>query len=132
MSEKIKPCPFCGKQPYTEPWSSGFYKVICGNEECPAQPRVVGGSELLAVQIWNARKEQLPTKEEPKLKPCPFCGGEDIEISKTWFSSSVPGTNVEATIPDRVGVFCMSCGIGYYNKDSTMQYIIDEWNKRAG
>lgn len=34
--EKLKPCPFCGKNPITERWDSGgiMYMVKCGNPDC--------------------------------------------------------------------------------------------------
>lgn len=37
MTEKLKPCPFCGRKPIIEMWSSGgrMFMLKCNNPDCP-------------------------------------------------------------------------------------------------
>lgn len=43
--ENLKPCPFCGKTPKIEYWSSGgmMYMVKCNNPDCPGAGSVLSG-----------------------------------------------------------------------------------------
>ena len=56
---ELKPCPFCGKKPYIERWSSGgmMYMVKCNNPDCPvpvvSYPTVHNLVEVIA--DWNRR-----------------------------------------------------------------------------
>ena len=59
MSEELKPCPFCGKKPYIERWSSGgmIYMVKCNNPDCPV-PVVsypTGYNLVDVIDDWNRR-----------------------------------------------------------------------------
>lgn len=59
MMEKLKPCPFCGKTPGIEHWSSGgmMYMVKCNNPDCPV-PVVsypVGYNLSEVISEWNRR-----------------------------------------------------------------------------
>ena len=59
--------------------------------------------------------------EETKLKPCPFCGGTDIEsyqIKPSW-------TNPYW----RIG--CPDCGAWFEVADWTEEEAINAWNTRA-
>ena len=58
------------------------------------------------------------------LKPCPFCGTEDIGISRVYIdpiSSDSP--------PDEVHVGCNGCGIGY--TEETEEEAVESWNTRS-
>ena len=57
------------------------------------------------------------------LKPCPFCGGEDIGISRTYIDPISPDSP-----PDEVYVGCSSCGIGYIEESE--KEAIELWNNR--
>lgn len=54
MTEKLKPCPFCGSRSvYVEQISSGgYFNVCCGN--CLANVPLSGSRET-AVAAWNSR-----------------------------------------------------------------------------
>lgn len=61
MDKKIelKPCPFCGKKPVLERWSSGGFMcmVKCCNPDCPVPPNgYPSGRKIDEVVIkWNRR-----------------------------------------------------------------------------
>lgn len=59
-----------------------------------------------------------------KLKPCPFCGGEEINISRTYINPIAPNS-----LPDEVWVGCISCGIGY--TEELEVDAIKAWNTRS-
>lgn len=59
-----------------------------------------------------------------ELKKCPFCGGEDITISRVYIDPLSPDS-----LPDEVYVGCISCGIGY-TEDSEDE-AIKAWNRRT-
>ena len=58
--ENLKPCPFCGKTPRIEHWSSGgmMYMVKCSNPDCPvpvvSYPSGHNLSEVISE--WNRRQ----------------------------------------------------------------------------
>ena len=67
MSDGLRPCPFCGREPtmssYTYSTLGGGYvqfKVECENDNCPAQPTVDWHywSEAEAAEAWNTRVER--------------------------------------------------------------------------
>ena len=67
MSEKLKPCPFCGEHPHVffvskdllkvtkgyETWKTDMYRLICPNK-CCMQCKPYGELEE-ATAVWNAR-----------------------------------------------------------------------------
>lgn len=56
-----------------------------------------------------------------ELKPCPFCGGENVETSyKDTFNGDF-----------RRGVYCADCCGGIYPYYDTKTEAIDAWNTRA-
>lgn len=60
MSDKLKPCPFCGKKNIIiETWRSGGprYMVKCNNPDCPVPEKgYPTGSNLIEVEEeWNRR-----------------------------------------------------------------------------
>ena len=64
---ELKPCPFCGKKPIIETWSSGgnMYMVKCGNMDCPVPlDGYPSGHRLDEVkEAWNRRVENEPIDE---------------------------------------------------------------------
>ena len=52
----------------------------------------------------------------PDLKPCPFCGGKDVDVD---FSQSANGCCV----------FCAKCGPMCFDKYETD--VVEAWNNRA-
>ena len=59
MRKELKPCPFCGKKPIIEHWSSDgmMYMVKCINPDCPV-PVVSypNGRDLnMVIKEWNRR-----------------------------------------------------------------------------
>ena len=57
MSEKLKPCPFCGGEAGIENWGYGYY-VTCQSPTCLISPET-GNYETKAAAIaaWNTRDE---------------------------------------------------------------------------
>lgn len=58
-----------------------------------------------------------------ELKSCPFCGGEEIDISRVYINPISPDS-----LPDEVYVGCISCGIGY--TEELELDAIKAWNRR--
>ena len=57
MSDKLKPCPFCGGEPYIKQYKDFYlYKVIC--ENCYIE---TGGwrEKRNAVKAWNRRHSNV-------------------------------------------------------------------------
>jgi len=58
MKEKLKPCPFCGKDPVLEPASwpgSGDYIVKCDNWKCNVMTSTYAYPKKKVIEIWNSR-----------------------------------------------------------------------------
>ena len=55
MSE-LKPCPFCGGDPYIAEFSTGWH-VECPNDECTHKPALwdMFHMEEQAIKVWNTR-----------------------------------------------------------------------------
>lgn len=70
MSELLKPCPFCGKQPGMKIYGSAampVHAVECCNPSCPVNPVADSTvSESAAIQAWNTRAEQTCAWEHPQ------------------------------------------------------------------
>jgi len=62
-SAVLKPCPFCGKQPwsYDDANHSTAWEVECGNTTCSAQPSVWKTTKVEAIAAWNTRQ---PTQSD--------------------------------------------------------------------
>jgi Lar family restriction alleviation protein len=60
MTNKLKPCPFCGGEPFIKQYKDFYlYKVICGN--CYVG---TGGwcEKKEAVKAWNRRDDDVEKK----------------------------------------------------------------------
>lgn len=51
MSDKLKPCPFCGGK--AKVWKSGSYGVVCNT--CDANTGFIYPNEQEPVEAWNKR-----------------------------------------------------------------------------
>lgn len=55
MSEKLKPCPFCGEEP-SHPLRG---LIHCEGESCPISPYVDVDDDVQAIKAWNTRAEPI-------------------------------------------------------------------------
>ena len=102
MTEKLKPCPFCGGEAKVDVSQalSELKQVFCPN---------CGASNLWgkdAVKLWNKRK---------KIKRCPICGAKGLiheAYDGTWL------------------VQCSKCYLTGPHKP-TQEEAIKAWNRRA-
>jgi Lar family restriction alleviation protein len=60
------------------------------------------------------RYEILGTETKPVLKPCPFCGNDDIDLG------GISGL-----------IICRKCGANFYNSDMGDDALVKDWNRRA-
>ena len=53
--KRLKPCPFCGKQPVLV--HIGNYSVTCDSQECTVAPGTADGFDTAkaAIEAWNTR-----------------------------------------------------------------------------
>jgi hypothetical protein len=58
MSETLKPCPFCGSNPFVCKLVAGVH-LGCNNEECPVSRlyTLQYPTEIEAIKAWNIRKD---------------------------------------------------------------------------
>ena len=64
MSEKLKPCPFCGHEPYV--FGGGIVKVVCPNCQASSGPRLLAPKRNQGLEPTHERRERAmkPTDEE--------------------------------------------------------------------
>jgi len=76
MTEKLKPCPFCGGEAVLlEPnESSTFYRVGCNCAHCIGANAVwhAHTSEAEAIEAWNARAERTCYADEVTHRDCKY------------------------------------------------------------
>ncbi len=81
MSDELKPCPWCGKQPVLYKNSAGFVVVECANLECQVVCSVTESTKPNAIAAWNTRKEAGEELWLEFLTPenlCGLCGQHGI------------------------------------------------------
>lgn len=77
MEQELKPCPFCGRNPYVTPsMPNEFQDVICQTEGCALQ------SQSFNIKEWNTRTIVV--------EQCSFCG---IKLDKKNFPNVVYSIN---------------------------------------
>lgn len=54
MTNELKPCPFCGSQPF-ESDCCNTYRITCTDDDCPACNDNWFESEEDAIERWNKR-----------------------------------------------------------------------------
>ena len=117
MSEKLKPCPFCGKKPQLID-AGIYYYVNCFNELCKISPCTQEhDTPEDAINEWNSRPEKIIMNGE--LKSCPMCGSAAKLIDYSGGSYSVICSN---------SYECLTIEKENY---SNKQKAIDAWNTRA-
>ena len=56
MNDKLKPCPFCGKNKVGIIEKNGKYRVICISRDCHIEPRTnYKDTKQEAIEEWNRR-----------------------------------------------------------------------------
>lgn len=55
---KLKPCPFCGKEPSVFRYNGGEMRIECVDPDCQASVRIEAANEQRAVNKWNTRAEE--------------------------------------------------------------------------
>ena len=115
---KLQPCPECSSQPVIKAGrtvsAEGKAEHYCA-VECPSCRFTVmerGTSPQKAMQSWNEAAAKLT---EPKLNPCPFCGGEAKVIGRGKYSDYLAK--------------CLSCGATSEYK-GTPEEAAETWNRR--
>lgn len=54
MTDKLKPCPFCGKVPRLEQYGD-FWQIECRNDECWMKPRTSLDGKDVVIRGWERR-----------------------------------------------------------------------------
>lgn len=81
MSDELKPCPFCGGEAeVTNVLNAGKVLVGCNNDDCTANPAIVGTALEPVIVRWNRRAEVpagwRPIPKEVDTSNPPFDGSE--------------------------------------------------------
>ena len=84
----------------------------------------------------NNFSEERKKMSKLELKPCPFCGAEEIHVNRVYIYSVSNADEIVPIVVDEwadlveVNVTCLSCGLGGYTEE-TEEEAIEAWNKRA-
>ena len=106
MSEKLNPCPFCGKKPklidiFSKDLQAKVYTVRC--EHCKTMLRFFTTSEE-AINSWNSANDEDTTVV--KFKACPVCNHAPavlpfkLDDDKTAYIVGCPRCHSQAFITD--------------------------------
>ena len=117
---KLQPCPECGTQPEIKACrvaaADGKPEHYC-TVECPSCHFTVmerGTSPQQAMQRWNETADKL---NEPKLKPCPHCGGDKVRVISACSCSM------------KYYVLCEKC-FALFGGFDTPKAAAEAWNRR--
>lgn len=78
-----------------------------------------------ATYIWATMCEPLTImKDTDELKPCPFCGSDQIEIKIDEYAPE--GHKVDWWM-----IHCLSCSAEYRNIHCDREGVLDGWNRRV-
>ena len=108
MTEKLKPCPFCGEPAVLDTYYD-FYRVRCDYPECPGNVKdgdgIWYGTIEHAVQRWNTRVERTckNVHEPPKgttFWPAPHfkcsrCGAVHVSMDYVFYCPNCGAKVVE-------------------------------------
>lgn len=66
----LRGCPFCGGEARVDGPTSRYsrYSIVCINDECWAQPSVLGHQKQVAVARWNRRAGRTPAPRVPSVE----------------------------------------------------------------
>lgn len=81
MTDKLKPCPFCGGPAVVSEYNGGFASVGCGGL-CSFKPHAFGFPSVdSAIEAWNTRAERTcrPTPVYNTIFECDVCGEIDTD-----------------------------------------------------
>jgi hypothetical protein len=118
MSEKLRPCPFCGEMPKVNNWTlKGITdkRCFCDNENCP-----VYLSKTIAIDDWNtrpiedaltARIAELEAAQKEALSLLPKLERGHYYCDDCWYSCPKA---VDGCCDERQGDEC-DCGADDYN-----------------
>lgn len=92
MSEELKPCPFCGKQPKIEPKNperdgDDFTRIVCSRKEghdAFASTTMYGENHKeRAIQTWN-------TRTDDQYKQALIEARDSLETTKSYLKGVLP------------------------------------------
>ena len=87
------------------------FRKMCGSSINPDNYSVLVDKIISALEV---SKKSLGVCEKQKLKPCPFCGSDNVELHR----------NIEY-------VLCTKCGARGTPFDGHPADAVESWNRRA-
>ncbi len=98
---KIKPCPFCARNPEVYKFNDRCFTVVC---RCGAESPNDSVSEKGAIRIWNRRRLRNPDNL------CPICKSTELMNASEWGYEDEP--------------YCVSCK-QYPGQEKTLVDVTD-------
>lgn len=125
MTEKLKPCPFCGgdvELRYSDYGDQCWIKCTHCSLACRFEKHLHHSDRT--AEAWNQRKGARKAESCDLFNPCPFCGGEATLrylYNPLWKVS-----------PQMGYVQCLDCGSnGPAHDYSSIEEAAEDWNRRA-
>lgn len=71
---------------------------------------------------------------EIKLKPCPFCGSENVRLMSNDTEDGTPCciNNEEELEATYCYIHCYGCGMDFMPNSDIAREVMEAWNRRAG